>query len=161
VPSVGRNGGNKVRGARISEEDMTPAHQILGVGRPAREWWTCSIPSACARSGILVVCLIVRRSNAARMSMMPFSLVEMYAESRCYNRRAYAPCTRVWHNADCGATARASYPRTCSVPLRACVRLPSRSIPLPILPSLSQPSLALRKERHRICRRTATGQSKG
>src|ERR1700746_1212610 len=32
VPSVGRNGGNKVRGARISEEDMRPAHQISGVG---------------------------------------------------------------------------------------------------------------------------------
>ena len=31
VPSVGRNGGNKVRGARISEEDMRPAHQISGV----------------------------------------------------------------------------------------------------------------------------------
>jgi hypothetical protein len=32
MPSVGRNGGNKVRGARISEEDMTPAYQISGVG---------------------------------------------------------------------------------------------------------------------------------
>ena len=32
MPSVGRNGGNKVRGARISEEDMMPAYQISGVG---------------------------------------------------------------------------------------------------------------------------------
>src|SRR6201993_382246 len=61
---------------------------------PAREWWTCSIPSACARSGILAVCLIVYRRNAARMSMIPFSLVEMCAKSMCYNRRAYAPRTR-------------------------------------------------------------------
>ena len=29
------------------------------------------------------------------MSMIPFSLVEMCAESMCYNRRAYAPRTRV------------------------------------------------------------------
>src|ERR1700749_5046116 len=62
---------------------------------PAREWWTCSIPSACARSGILAVCLIACRRNAARMSMIPFSLVEMCAKSMCYNRRAYAPRTRV------------------------------------------------------------------
>ena len=65
---------------------------------PAREWWTCSIPSACARSGILAVCLIARRRNAAYMSMMPFSLVEMFAKSMCYNRRAYAPRTRVQLN---------------------------------------------------------------
>src|ERR1700759_4773815 len=62
---------------------------------PAREWWTCSIPSACARSGILAVCLIACRRNAARMSMIPFSLVGMCAKSMCYNRRAYAPRTRV------------------------------------------------------------------
>src|ERR1700751_3456563 len=77
---------------------MRPAHQISGVEVPAREWWTCSIPSACARSGILAVCLIARRRNAAHMSMMPFSLVEMCAKSMRYNRRAYAPRTRaiVW-----------------------------------------------------------------
>jgi hypothetical protein len=28
VRSVGRTGGNKLRGARILEEDMTPAHQV-------------------------------------------------------------------------------------------------------------------------------------
>jgi len=31
VPSVGRNGGNKLRGARILEEDMTSAHQVSDV----------------------------------------------------------------------------------------------------------------------------------
>ena len=31
VSSVGRNGGNKVRGARMSKEDMTLAQQMSGV----------------------------------------------------------------------------------------------------------------------------------
>ena len=31
IPSAGRNDGNKVRRARISEEDMTSAHQVSDV----------------------------------------------------------------------------------------------------------------------------------
>jgi hypothetical protein len=31
VPSVGRNSGNKLRGARILEEDMTSAHWVSDV----------------------------------------------------------------------------------------------------------------------------------
>src|SRR5690348_16460188 len=50
--------------------------------------------SACAQSGILAVGLIGCRHNAARVSMMPFPSVEIYAESMCYHCRAYAPQTR-------------------------------------------------------------------
>jgi hypothetical protein len=52
------------------------------------------MPSACAQSGILAAGLIACRHNAARVSMMPFSPAEMYAESMRYHRRAYAPQTR-------------------------------------------------------------------
>ena len=52
------------------------------------------MPSACAQSGILAAGLIACHHNAARVSMMSVSSAEMYAESRCYYRRAYAPQTR-------------------------------------------------------------------
>src|SRR3954451_24310991 len=51
--------------------------------------------SACAQLGILAVGLIASRHNAARVSMTPFSSAEIYAESTCYDCRAYAPQTRV------------------------------------------------------------------
>ena len=52
------------------------------------------MPSACAQSGILEAGLIACRHNAARVSMMPLPSEEMYAESMCYYRPAYAPRTR-------------------------------------------------------------------
>jgi len=88
VPSVGRNGSNKVRDVRISEEDMTSADQMQGMA------------GACSGimdvSHVQCVCLarkrlagqIAYRHNATRVSMMPFSSEEIHSESMCYHHRA-------------------------------------------------------------------------
>ena len=52
------------------------------------------MPSACAQAEIPTIGLIACRHNVTCVSMMPFSSAEIYAESMCYHRCAYAPQTR-------------------------------------------------------------------